>query len=359
VNDDGLKLTIYYGERDRAGSGFLADELAAIFARHQLQTSLVMRGTAGFGAHQRMRSDRLLTLSEDLPLVSVAVDTRERIQTALADVEGLRFAGLITLERARMLTAPLTAVELPQDLHEATKLTVYVGRQQRAGSRPAHQAVVDLLHRHGVAGATVLLGVDGTAYGTRQRARFFAANADVPLMVIAVGAGPQIAAALPELDAILPRPLATLERVRICKRDGQRIALPRHLPETDPSGLQLWQKLMVYASEQSRYNGQTLYIELLRRLRAAGAAGATSLRGIWGYHGDHTPHGDTFWQLRRRVPVITVIVDTPANVHRWFAIVDQLTEHTGLVTSEIVPAYHSQAGHGHSGGLRLAHRWSD
>ena len=258
-----------------------------------------------------------------------------------------------------MLTAQLTAVELPQDLHEATKLTVYVGRQQRAGSRPAYQAVVDVLHRHGVAGATVLLGVDGTAYGTRQRARFFAANADVPLMVIAVGAGPQIAAALPELDAILPRPLATLERVRICKRDGQPIALPRHLPETDASGLQLWQKLMVYASEQSRYDGQTLYIELLRRLRAAGAAGATSLRGIWGYHGDHTPHGDTFWQLRRRVPVITVIVDTPANVHRWFAIVDQLTEQTGLVTSEIVPAYRSHASHAHSGGLRLAHRWSD
>ena len=65
----------------------------------------------------------------------------------------------------------------------------------------------------------------------------------------------------------------------------------------------MWQKLMVYACEQSRHDGRPLHIELLRRLREAGAAGATSLRGIWGYHGDHTPHGDTFWQLRRRVPV--------------------------------------------------------
>ena len=63
------------------------------------------------------------------------------------------------------------------------------------------------------------------------------------------------------------------------------------------------------------------------------------MRGIWGYHGDHAPHGDTFWQLRRRVPVLTVIIDTPAHIHRWFAIVDQFTEYTGLVTSEIVPAY--------------------
>ena len=355
MNDDCLKLTLYYGERDRAGGGFLADALVDVFARHELQTSLVMRGSAGFGAKQHLRTDRLLTLSEDLPLVSVAVDTRERIQAALADLDALRIDGLVTLERARMLPGRLTAVDLPGDLHEPTKLTIYVGRQQRVGSRPAYEAVVDLLHRHGVAGATVLLGVDGTAHGARRRARFFASNADVPLMVISVGNDQQIAEALPELDAMLHRPIATLERVVICKRDGQRITLPRHLPETDSSGLQMWQKLTVYASEQSRHDNAPLYMELLRRLRGAGAAGATSLRGIWGYHGDHTPHGDTFWQLRRRVPVLTVIIDTPANVQRWFAIVDELTEQTGLVTSEIVPAYRARAGDRRHAGLRIAH----
>jgi PII-like signaling protein len=359
VNDDSLKLTIYHGERDRARGGFLADALVDVFARHELQTSLVIRGVAGFGANQRIRTDRLLTLSEDLPLVSVAVDTRTRIQAALAEVEALRFDGLVTLERARLLTGTLGAGESPEALGEATKLTIYVGRQRRAESRPAYEAVVDLLHRRGVAGATVLLGVDGTAYGVRRRARFFATNVDVPLMVIAVGDGRQIVEALPELDAMLDRPIATLERVRICKRDGQRIALPHHLPETDASGLQMWQKLMVYASEQSRGRDGPLHMELVRRLREAGAAGATSLRGIWGYHGDHTPHGDTFWQLRRRVPVLTVIVDSPANIHRWFTIVDELTQQVGLVTSEIVPAYRSRAGDTRYGGLRLAPRRND
>ena len=82
----------------------------------------------------------------------------------------------------------------------------------------------------------------------------------------------------------------------------------------------------------------------VQRLRDAGAAGATSLRGIWGYHGDHTPHGDSFWQLRRRVPVVCVVVDTPRNIQRWFAIVDELTAETGVVTSELVPAYPSSSG---------------
>ena len=79
MNEDCLKLTIYYGERDRANGRLLADALVDVFARHELQTSLVMRGVLGFGATQHLRTDRLLTLSEDLPLVSVAVDTRARI----------------------------------------------------------------------------------------------------------------------------------------------------------------------------------------------------------------------------------------------------------------------------------------
>src|SRR5205085_7911449 len=86
VNDDCLKLTTYFGERDRAGGGFLADAFTEIYARHELQTSLVMRGVEGFGVKHHLRTDRLLTLSEDLPLVSVAVDTRERIVAALAEI---------------------------------------------------------------------------------------------------------------------------------------------------------------------------------------------------------------------------------------------------------------------------------
>jgi PII-like signaling protein len=355
VNEDCLKLTTYFGERDRANGGFLADAFTDIYARHKLQTSLVMRGVEGFGLKHHLRTDRLLTMSEDLPLVSVAVDTRARIQAALQDIKELRFDGLVTLERARMLTGRIEAMALPPELHEATKLTVYVGRRERVGSTPAYEAVVDLLRQRGIAGATVLLGVDGTAHGVRERARFFGPNASVPLMVIAVGNGERIEQTLPELGTMLARPLITLERVRICKRDGQRLAEPRHLPETDTSGLGIWQKLMVYTGEQSRHRGHPLQHQLIRRLREAGAAGATSLRAVWGYHGDHQPHGDSFWQLRRRVGVVTVIVDTPERIRQWFAIVDELTDETGLVTSEMVPAFRATGPGLERGGFELAH----
>jgi PII-like signaling protein len=301
-----LKLTAYFGERDRANGGFLADALIDVFARHELRTSLVMRGVEGFGAKHHRHTDRLLTLSEDLPLAAVAVDTADRIEAVRPEIAALPFTGPLTLERATLTTEP--AFSGP------AKLTVYLGRYER----PGYEAVVDLLHRRGVAGATVLLGVDGTAHGERRRARFFDANARVPLMIISVGDGERIAGALPELEALLERPLVTLERVQIYKRDGQRLG--------EPDGRN---KLMVYG-------GAPLAAALVRRLRQAGAAGATSLRGIWGYHGDHAPHGDSPWQLRRHVGVVTVILDEAERMRRWFEIVDELTAETGLVTGEIV-----------------------
>jgi PII-like signaling protein len=363
VIEDCLKLTSYFGERDvvsfspeagAARSRFLADALSEIYARHELSTSLVMRGVEGFGIKHHLRTDRLLTLSEDLPLISVAVDTRARVQQALAEVERLRFDGLVTLERARMLTGPAGTIELAPELDEETKLTVYVGRHERSHGRLAYEAVCDLLHHGGIAGATVLLGVDGTAHGARRRARFFASNAQVPLMVIAVGQGARVAELLPALGELLARPLITLERVRVCKRDGQLLSPPHPLPERDPSGLGVWQKLMVYTAEQDHSDGHSLHHRLIRSLRSAGASGATSLRGMWGYsHGDQ-PRGDSFWQLRRRLPIVTVVVDTPERIRHWFEVIDALTQDTGLVTSEMVPAFRATGPDLRQGGLRLA-----
>jgi PII-like signaling protein len=298
---DYLKLTTYFGERRRSGDRFLADALFEIYGRHAVRTSVLLRGIEGFGARHHLRTDTVLTLSEDLPLVSVAVDAPSRIEGLLDEVDGLRRHGLVTLERARAA---------PADTAGEMKLTLYVGRREPTA------AICAALRRHGVAGATVLLGVDGTVDGVRRRARFFARNAEVPTMVIAVGAGERIAAALPELGD-WPR---TIERVRVCKRDGRVLAEPG---QDGPL-----QKLTVFGSE---------HVDLVRRLRATGARGVTCVRGIWGFHGDHAPHGDRLLQLRRRAGVVTELVDSPERIARSFAVVDEATRERGLVTSELVP----------------------
>jgi PII-like signaling protein len=154
------------------------------------------------------------------------------------------------------------------------------------------------------------------------------------MMIIAVGAGEQISRVLPELGALLRRPLLTLERVRVCKRDGRSLALPDGGP---------WQKLMVYTSEAVRHQGQPVHRAIVRRLRSAGLSGATTLRGIWGFHGDHAPHGDRLLQLGRHVPAVTIVIDTPERIARAYSVIDDLTSERGLVTCETI-SYLDEAG---------------
>jgi PII-like signaling protein len=337
LNEDAVKLTSYFGERQRTAGGFAADALLDLYGRKQVATSILLRGAEGFGARRHPRTDMSLTLSEDLPLTAVAVDTRPRIEPLVEPTARITGTGLVTLERARLLTGDIEAVRLSEQVHEETKLTVYLGRQERAYRTPAFMAVCDLLHRRGVAGATVLLGVDGTVHGRRERAAFFSRNAGTPVMVIAVGSGMSISRVLPELGGLLREPLLTLERVRICKRDGDLLCPPPALPAPGESGMPVWHKLMVYTSEAALTEGQPIHRAIVRRLRAAGISGATTQRGIWGFQGDHAPHGDRLLQAGRHVPAVTVVIDSPERVATAFAVIDELTAKQGLVTSETVP----------------------
>jgi PII-like signaling protein len=367
VSVECIKLTSYFSERHRAGGRFVADALLDLYGSHEIAASILLRGTEGFGLKHHLRTDHSLTLSEDLPLTAIAVDTRPRIEAVLGPTLELNRPGLVTLERARLLTgtgltdgdgltARLTAglTAGPGDPPGETKLTVYLGRQERVYRVPAFAAVCDLLHRRGIAGATALLGVDGTARGRRERARFFSRNAEVPMMVVAVGSGDRIGQVLPELGALLRRPLVTLERVQVCKRDGRLLAPPAPLPAADEHGMALWHKLMIFGSEAAQHGGQPVHRAVVRRLRSAGISGATTLRGIWGFHGDHPPHGDRVLQLGRHVPMVTIVIDSPERIATAFPIIDELTSTRGLVTSEIIPALRAAAGDRRRGGPRLA-----
>jgi PII-like signaling protein len=358
MNQPCLKLTTYFGERQRVVTdharrpGFLADAMLDLFDTRELATSVMLRGIASFGLRHVLRTDESLSLSEDPPVAIAAVDVESKIRDLVDDVVAMTGHGLVTLERARLVG---DGDVLDTGADDAVKLTVYVGRQERIGGLPAHRAICDLLYRHEFSGGAVFLGVDGTAHGERYRARFFSRNVNVPLMIIAIGTAAQVSAAVAELSAAAPNPLLTVERVRLCKRGGELFARPHRLPNTDDHGRPLWQKLMVHTSEAAGHGGLPIHRALVHRLLDSGMArGATVLRGIWGFHDDRKPQGDKLFQLARRVPVVTIIIDTPEWIERSFDIVHELTADHGVVTSEMVPAVVSIAGPDREGDARLA-----
>ncbi|TGD84273.1 DUF190 domain-containing protein [Mycolicibacterium sp. CH28] len=353
MSDTYLKLTTYFGERQRTGSRFTAEAMLDLYDQREVATSVLLRGIASFGPRHVIRSDESLTLSEDPPVAVTAVDTEATIAALVDEVVGMTTRGLITLERARLLGTALSGTPLPDG--DAVKLTIYVGRRRRVNGRPAFYAVCDLMHRHHFAGATVFLGVDGTAHGRRRRARFFSSNIDVPIMILAVGTAAQVQQVLPELETMLYQPLATVERIQVCKRDGELLARPPALPAVDADGRELRQKLTIHTSESTHHDGVPIHRALVRRLwESRTASGATVLRGIWGFHGNHKPHGDKVIQYGRQVPVSTIVVDTPEVIAECFDIVNEVTGRHGLVTSEMVPALLMLDGGVRSGGTNLA-----
>ncbi|MGH3125148.1 MAG: DUF190 domain-containing protein, partial [Streptosporangiaceae bacterium] len=138
---DCIKLTSYFGERHRVGGRFVADALLDLYGSHEIAASILLRGTEGFGLRHHLRTDRSLTLSEDLPLTAIAVDSRPRIEAVLGPTLELNRPGLVTLERARLLTGTGLTGEAgsgagPGDLPGESKLTVYLGRQERVYRSP-------------------------------------------------------------------------------------------------------------------------------------------------------------------------------------------------------------------------------
>lgn len=330
---DCLKLTVYFGEHDRREGRLASDLLLDLFQRHGIRAAALVRAVEGFGIKHQLHTQRLLTLSEDLPLVTTAVGAPALVQAMLPKAARLISGGLLTLERARLVTAPEHWAGPLGDGASDSKLTLFLGRRERLDGKPAYVAAVEALRRHGAAGATVVLGVDGIVHGARTRARFLSTNADVPLLVVSVGTAASLERALAELCARLDDPLATIERVRVLKRDGRTLA--ELDPDPDEPGF--WRKLTIYAGEQARHGKHPLYVALIHLLRLEGASGATAVRGIWGYSGRHEPHGDRMLALRRRVPVVVTLVDRPQAARRWWRLIDGLTAQAGLVTSELVP----------------------
>lgn len=92
------RLTILIGEADRAGHTPLATEL--VHRAHQLGLAgaSVFRGVEGFGASNHVHTTRVLSLSDDLPVAVVIIDTEERIRAYLEEVGELVTGGLVTLE---------------------------------------------------------------------------------------------------------------------------------------------------------------------------------------------------------------------------------------------------------------------
>lgn len=93
---------------------------------------------------------------------------------------------------------------------------IYIGESDHWHGRPLYQAIVALLRERGLAGATVLRGIEG--FGAKAHlhtSRILALSQDLPILIEIVDQEDRIRAILPELDGMVGDGLITLERVEV------------------------------------------------------------------------------------------------------------------------------------------------
>jgi PII-like signaling protein len=100
---EGDLLRIFIGESDRHEGQPLFEAIVQLARKRGLAGATVLRGLEGYGAHSRVHTAKLLRLSEDLPIVIELVDTPERIEAFLPDLDAMVTEGMITLEKVRII----------------------------------------------------------------------------------------------------------------------------------------------------------------------------------------------------------------------------------------------------------------
>jgi PII-like signaling protein len=96
-------MRIHIGERDKHEGKPLYEAIVNLLRRRGYAGATVFRGVMGFGASGRIAADHMELLSFDLPLVIECVDTQEKIEAILPEIDEMIDAGLITLERAKVI----------------------------------------------------------------------------------------------------------------------------------------------------------------------------------------------------------------------------------------------------------------
>jgi hypothetical protein len=95
-------------------------------------------------------------------------------------------------------------------------LRVFLGESDRRDGRPLYEWLVLRAREHGLAGATVVRGIEGFgAHSRLHTAKILRLSEDLPVVVEIVDAREKIEAFLPVVDEAVPEGLATLETVRI------------------------------------------------------------------------------------------------------------------------------------------------
>jgi uncharacterized protein len=96
-------MRIHIGESDKWHGKPLHEAIVELLRKDGFSGVTVLRGVAGYGSSSVYHTDKLLRLSQDLPIILEVIETQERIDQMLPRLDEMVDGGLITLEKVRVI----------------------------------------------------------------------------------------------------------------------------------------------------------------------------------------------------------------------------------------------------------------
>jgi PII-like signaling protein len=96
-------MRIHIGESDRWHGKPLYNAIVELLRAEKFSGATVLRGVGGFGSSSVYHTEKIMRLSQDLPIVIEVIENAERIEKMLPELDQMIGGGLVTLEKVRVI----------------------------------------------------------------------------------------------------------------------------------------------------------------------------------------------------------------------------------------------------------------
>jgi PII-like signaling protein len=104
----------------------------------------------------------------------------------------------------------------------AVRLTIFIGEDDCWHHKPLYHEIVHRAHQAGLAGASVLRGIEGFGASSRiHTTRLLSLTEDLPLAVIIVDREDRVRGFLPQLDELVTEGLVIIDPVEVIRYVGR------------------------------------------------------------------------------------------------------------------------------------------
>jgi PII-like signaling protein len=228
------------------------------------------------------------------------------------------------------------------DKGKAKKLTVYVSESDTRHGKPVSQWVVEIAHKHGIAGATVTKGVMGYGAGGVDHIVHPDLASKLPLRIEIIDTPEAIDRILPDIYDVVEEGLVEISDTEIVKVKPRRPAAPTGAPHTHVK-LQGKAKMMrIHIGANDEWQGEPLADALIKRFHLLDLAGVTVYRGLAGYGASGRIHRRKIWRSADE-PITLVVVDTAEHLEKAMPAIDEMLGGGIVVMSDVDVVFYRES----------------